>query len=181
MRTILVTGATGTAGSHVVRELRSRGVPARAFARDAGKAARLLGEDVELALGDFGDPESIRAALGGVDRVFLTSANGAEQVAHENAMIDAAAAAGVPRIVKLSAIHAQAGSPLPGQDWNGRIEAHLRRSGVPAVILRSTWFMSNVLASADAITHGGKLFAPAAGGKTAMIDPGTSPRSRRRS
>jgi uncharacterized protein YbjT (DUF2867 family) len=168
--TILVTGATGNVGAQVVRELRGRGASMRAFVRDADKAAQLLGEDIDLAVGDFGDPESIRTALDGVDRVFLTSANGLHEVEHENAVIDAAAAAGVRLIVKLSALGAQVGSALPGQDWHGRIEEHLRRSGVPAVILQSNFFMSNLFASADAIKHG-KLFAPAGGGKVSMIDP----------
>ena len=61
--TVPVTGATGNVGSQVVRELRRHAVPARAFVRDAARAAELLGDDVELAVGDFEEPESIRRAL----------------------------------------------------------------------------------------------------------------------
>jgi uncharacterized protein YbjT (DUF2867 family) len=63
---ILVTGATGNAGSQVVRALLERGEQVRAFVRDPGKARSLFGDAAELALGDFADPRSVRAALDGV-------------------------------------------------------------------------------------------------------------------
>ena len=170
MTKVLVTGATGNVGAHVVRELRARGLGVRAMARDPAKAATRLG-DVEVAVGDFSDPAALRRALAGVDRVFLTSADGPDKVAHEAAVIDAAAAAWVQRIVKLSTIHAQVGSPLPTFDWHGQIEAHLASSGVPFVVLQSSFFMSNLLMSAEAIAHTGQLFAPAGRGAAAMIDP----------
>ena len=71
MTKILVTRATGNVGSRVVNVLRERGMQVRAFVRDPGKAAAMLGVDVDLAVGDFGDPASIRAALDGVSGVFL--------------------------------------------------------------------------------------------------------------
>ena len=170
MRSTLVTGSTGNVGSAVVRELVDRNLPVRAFAREARKAADRLGDGVEVALGDFEDAESIRAALRGCDQLFLTSSNGEREVDHERAVIDAAAAAGVERIVKLSTIGAQAGSALPGSDWHGRIEHHLRESGMPAVVLQSNFMMSNFLAFAPQIAAG-QLPAPAGSGRTSMIDP----------
>lgn len=71
MSTVLVCGATGTVGSRVVHELRARGAATRVFVRDREKALTLLPGDIDLAIGDFADPHSIRAALDGVDRVFL--------------------------------------------------------------------------------------------------------------
>ena len=171
MTTVLVTGATGTVGSAVVSELGERGATVRAFVRDPGKAAAILGEDVELAVGDLGDPESVRRALDGVDRVFLACANVPGQIGYESNAIDAAAQADVERIVKLSANGAEIGSPLSFWDWHGRIEEHLARCGVAAVVLRPSNYMTNLLASADAIAHTGKLFAPAGGARIAMIDP----------
>ena len=66
---ILVTGATGIAGSEVVRALLGRGERVRAFVRDPEKARGLFGADVELALGDFADPQSFRAALRDVQQL----------------------------------------------------------------------------------------------------------------
>ena len=106
METILVTGATGNVGSHVVHELRARAASVRALgARPCAGPPTTLG-DVELAVGDFDDRESLRRALAGVSRVFLTSADGPDKVAHETALIDAAAELGVDLVVKLSAMHA---------------------------------------------------------------------------
>ena len=171
MTKVLVAGATGNVGSRVVQELQSRGVSIRAFVRDPAKAAEGLADRAELAAGDFLDTASLHRALKGVDHLFLTSADGPQKVAHETAVIDAAAAAGVSQIVKLSTLGAQVGSPLPPFDWHGRIEQHLWRSEVPAVVLRASFYMSNLLGSVEAIRQTGKLFAPADGAKIAMIDP----------
>jgi uncharacterized protein YbjT (DUF2867 family) len=171
MQKILVTGATGNVGSRVVHELRGRGVPVRAFVRDADRAVGMLGEDVELAIGDFEDPGSIQAALDGVDGVFLACSNQPEQVEYENRVIDAAEEAGVRRIVKLSALGAGIGSEVAFWDWHARIENHLRASDVPFVILRPTFSMANLLASAEAVKYTGKLFAPAGEAGIAMIHP----------
>ena len=163
--TILVTGATGNVGSAVVAELRRRGATVRAFVRRPVKTLR----GVEVAIGDFDDRESIRAALAGVQRVFLASADSPRKIDHEAAVIDAAAA--VELLVKASTIGAQAGAPLPPFDWNGRSEEHLRRSGIPAVVLRSAFYMTNLLALADPVREQHILPAPAGEGRIAMIDP----------
>ena len=171
MQKILVTGATGNVGSRVVPELRGRGVPVRAFVRDADKAAAMLGDDVELAVGDFGDPGSIQAALYGVDGVFLACSNQPQQVEYETRVIDAAEEAGVRRLVKLSALGTEFRSPVAFWDWHARIENHLRASDVPFVILRPTFSMANVLASAEAVQYTSKLFVPAGDAGIAMIHP----------
>jgi uncharacterized protein YbjT (DUF2867 family) len=168
---ILVTGATGNVGSQVVRELDCRSELVRAFVRDPDRAREQLGDSVDLAVGDLDDPPSVRRALEGVDRVFLSSGDGPQKVEQEIRVIDLAAAAGVRRIVKASTVLAEPGSPLPGLDWNGRIEAHLRQSGMPAVILQSGFYMTNLLASAEQIRNAGTLVAPAGTGRIAMIDP----------
>ncbi len=147
---VLVTGAGGNVGSAVMAELRARGVQARAFDRFS---------------------ETIDAAMRGADRLFLSCSNVREQVEFETSAIDAAAASGVERLVKLSASGAAVDSPLVFWEWHGRIEEHLRASGVRAVVLRPTNLMTNVLVQADAIAATGKLFAPAGDAGIAMIDP----------
>jgi uncharacterized protein YbjT (DUF2867 family) len=154
-----------------VRELRAKSAPVRAFVRDPDKAAARLDAGVEVSVGDFEDQVSLRRAMKGIAAVFVTSSNGPREVEHENAVINAAVEAGVNRIVKLSTFMAETGSPLPGMDWHGQIEQHLRQCGTPAVILQSAFFMSNMFASAEAIKQTGKLFAPAGDGGIAMIDP----------
>ncbi len=66
---VLVTGATGNVGSHVVPGLLEKGVPVRALSRDPGKAR--LPAAVEVVRGDFTAPDTLDAALDGVETVFL--------------------------------------------------------------------------------------------------------------
>jgi uncharacterized protein YbjT (DUF2867 family) len=168
---ILVTGATGNAGSQVVRALLERNRDVRVFARDADRARGLFDGAAELAFGNFDDPVSVSRALDGVETVFLSGADDPRRVGWETAAIDAAAAAGVACIVKLSSITAEPGAPVAFWDWHGRVEQHLRKSGVPAVILRSSFFMTNLFAAAGQVAHEGRFFAPAAEARIAMIDP----------
>lgn len=171
MTKVLVTGATGNVGSQVIQELRKRGEDVRAFVRDEQKAAGMFGDGVEISPGDFGDAQSLRSALDGVDAVFLACSNQPRQVEYETRVIDAAREAGVRRIVKLSALGAEIGSPVAFWDWHGRIEEHLRASEIPSVILRPAFSMANLLGSAEAIGQTGMLFLPAGGASVAMIDP----------
>jgi uncharacterized protein YbjT (DUF2867 family) len=168
---ILVTGATGTAGSQVVRALRERAASVRVFVRDAEKARVLFGDDVELAVGDFAEPASVCAALEGVDELVLSCADDPRRVEWETSAIDAAAAAGVRRIVRLSTIEAEPAAPVAFWDWHGRVDQHLRASVVPAVILQSSFYMSNLLAAAEQVAREGRLYVPAGPAKVAMIDP----------
>jgi uncharacterized protein YbjT (DUF2867 family) len=168
---ILVTGATGIAGSQVVRALLEEGQDVRAFVRDRDKARGLFGDSVELAQGDFADRHSVGAALEGVTDVFLSGADDPRRVEWETAAIDAAVAAGVRRIVKLSSLVAEPGAPVAFWDWHGQIEEHLLKSRVAAVVLRSCFFMSNLLAAAEQVALEGRLYAPAGEARIAMIDP----------
>ncbi|MFN2491055.1 MAG: SDR family oxidoreductase [Actinomycetota bacterium] len=169
--TVLVTGATGSVGSAVVAELRRRDVPLRVFVRDARKAETLLGGDVELSVGDFGDRGSIEVALKDAEFLFLACANDPRQVEYETNVIDAAVGAGVDQVVKLSALGAEIGSRLDFWDWQGRIEQHLQESRLSATILRPHNYMSGLFAAAGSIQGAGKIFGSAADAKIPMIDP----------
>ena len=168
MPTILAIGATGTVGRHLVPQLVDRGLPVRALVRN--RAADLPAA-VDRMIGDLADPGTLGPALDGVDAVYLACGNHPAQVTWETAVIDAAAAAGVRRIVKLSALDAAIGSPVAFADAHGRIEAHLQASGIEHVLLRPAFLMSNLLAAADGVRQAGAIFLPAAGAKIAMVDP----------
>ncbi|MEO7965745.1 MAG: NAD-dependent epimerase/dehydratase family protein, partial [Gemmatimonadaceae bacterium] len=112
--TALVTGATGFIGRHLVRLLAERGVRVRAMARDPDRARELAGPNVEVVVGDFGDPAAIEGLAEGVDTIFhLASvmkgtADEFERVdlAGGQRLIDEATRAGVRRFVFTSTMGA---------------------------------------------------------------------------
>ena len=125
----------------------------------------MLGPDVEVASGD------LAAALAGTDRLFLACGNAEGQIEYECAVIDAAAAAGIGRVVKLSGPDAYADSPLIFERWHGEIERHLGASGLPKVLLRPRTYMTNLLAYARTVAQTGMLFAPAGTAAISFVDP----------
>lgn len=64
--TFLITGATGNIGSRVIKRLIERNVRPRVFVRDLAKARARFGDDVDVFVGDLGDPEGVVHALKGV-------------------------------------------------------------------------------------------------------------------
>ena len=170
-KTALITGATGTVGSLLVRTLASAGVRPRAFVRDGAKARDLLGDDADIVVGDLADPDAVRDGLTDVDAFFLACGNVGDQIALECGAIDAARSAGVRRIVKLSA--RGAAHTATAAVWRGHaaIEHHLAASGLPAVILRPSFYMTNLLAAADPMRYFNTLPAAAGTAPIAMIDP----------
>lgn len=171
MTRILVTGATGIVGSRVSAALANTDHDVRTLVRDPAAAAALLPDGIRPVRGDYADPASLDAALDGVDAVFLACGNLPQQVEFEIRMVDRAAAAGVRRIVKLSARGADLASPVAFWDWHAQIENHLAASGVPSVVLRPGFLMTNLMASADAVREHGLLVAPAGTARIAMVDP----------
>lgn len=169
---MLVTGATGNVGAETVRRLHGEGLAVRAFVRDAARAAEVIGGAAELVVGDLSDREAVRRAIAGAERVLLSTGDGPDKADQERAVIDAAAAEGVELLVKVSTLGAEVGSEAPMLDWHGQGERHLRHSAVPWAILQSSFYMTNLLAAAPTVVGLGRLFAPAGGGKIAMIDPG---------
>jgi uncharacterized protein YbjT (DUF2867 family) len=171
MNRILVTGATGTIGSALVGLLRARGQRVRALVRDPERAGTLADQGAEIAVGDFADRASLRAAADGVDVVFLLCGNVPDQVDYECAMIDEAVRAGVRRIVKQSARGAAIGDRVAYWRRHAVIEQHLQASGVPSVVLQPSFLMTNLLAAVDHVRTQGMLFAPAGDARIAMVDP----------
>jgi uncharacterized protein YbjT (DUF2867 family) len=162
---ILVTGATGTVGSEVVKQLVAAGERPRAFVRDPAKGQR-LGPQVEQMVGDMDRPETIAAALGDVDRVFLVTTQSTRQPEWERGIIEAATSAGVGRLVKLSVFKANEHSPLQIARQHREAEDALEESGLAATILRPVFFMQNLLG----MVRGGRITTAAGKGRVAMID-----------
>jgi uncharacterized protein YbjT (DUF2867 family) len=160
---ILVTGATGTIGSHVVRQLTERGEPFRAMSR------RVQPDWVKA---DFDDPASLATALTGIETVFLVTAPPTPTAAHDLALLTAARAAGVRKIVKLSAIGT--GEQFDGATvgaWHHAAEQAIEASGLAWTMLRPPSFASNVLFY-RALIHAGEPIPNLIGdARQAVVDP----------
>jgi uncharacterized protein YbjT (DUF2867 family) len=166
---ILVTGATGSNGLELVKQLAARRVPVRAMVRNPAKATELQLPGVEIVAGDFEKPASLPAALKGIDRAFLLAPPVQDSDRLERAFIDAAKAAGGRHIVNLSAVGARPDAPHSFGRWHGKAEQYLKQSGLKYTILRPNFFMQNLLGSA-AMIKGGTIYVPAGQGKAPMVD-----------
>lgn len=160
---VLVTGATGFIGSHLCERLLELDVTVRALVRDPARATWLASQGVELVHGELGDAAGLRRASEGCRAVIHTAAwtgtpdvpalGETINVAGTEAVLAAAAAAGVDRIIFFSSvavygvndapvIDETAATPLVGQaypDSKIRAEAVVRRfasQGLDTVILR---------------------------------------------
>ncbi|MCX7355440.1 MAG: NmrA family NAD(P)-binding protein [Alphaproteobacteria bacterium] len=142
---ILVTGATGSVGREVVKQLRGGGHAFRALVRGQEGAAKLGLSPAETALGDFTDAASLANAMKGVAAVYLSCRGGPDQPALEGAVALAARGAGAGRIVKLSAMAASDMSSTHAKRMNGMAERRVMEAGVPYTMLRPTNFMQNFI------------------------------------
>jgi len=167
-KVILVTGATGTVGSQVLRELGGRdGISARAAVRDLSKSVQVAGPRVEPVLFDYDKPETYAAACAGADAVFLVAPFTPKGVEQSKAFIQAAKAAGVKRIVKLSVIRTV--SEITVGRWHAAIDEALKNSGVAWTILLPGGFMQNFVEGSAPRPDGG-LYLPVGDSKAAFID-----------
>src|SRR5260370_21512256 len=105
-----VTGASGHLGRFAIEQLVAGGVPPSdvvAVVRSRGKAASLAGRGVQVGEADYSRPQTLGAALAGVDRLLLVSSSELGQLAAQHTNVIAAAkAAGVSRILYTSMLNA---------------------------------------------------------------------------
>ena len=161
MTTTLVIGAHGQIGSTLVSLLVDQGQTVRrATSRAPAQPGDVL---LNLATG-----EGLAAALAGVDQLFLLSPPGYAN--HHELLIpaiDAAKAAGVRKVLLLSALGANADDSIPLR----RAELHLERSGLAWNVIRPNWFMQNFHTFwLQGIKTQGQIFLPVGNAKGSFID-----------
>lgn len=170
---VLVTGATGKLGRHVVEGALAAGRRVRVLTRRIRIAEALFGERVEIVEGRFESPASLVPAVQGIERVFLLSPITATLAEQQIALVDAARAAGVHRIVKLSGSDwtiAPPGRSISG-DAHAVVEAALAKSGIAHAVLRPNAWMQVSLARIVAALREGDVIPSALGeARVAYID-----------
>jgi uncharacterized protein YbjT (DUF2867 family) len=166
---LLVTGATGNFGTAAVLAARAAGAEVRALVHSPDKAKGLAEQGVDVAIGDMDRPESLAAALRGVTKLFLIGPMSPRLAELETKTLAAARAAGVVRVVKVSAL--SVGSPYQAGlgDWHAAAEAALRDSGLEATVLRSAATMGTPLRMGS--IDDGVLRAPGGDGAASYCAP----------
>lgn len=162
-----VTAASGQLGRLVVAALAER-VGAEhvvAVVRDPARATFPAG--VEVRHGDYDQPDTLDAALMGVERLLLISSDAlGRRVAQHGAVIDAATRAGVARIAYTSVLDADR-SPLSVADEHRGTEASLATSGSAYTLLRNGWYSENYTAGIPAALEHGAVIGSAGDGRIA--------------
>ncbi len=169
---ILVTGATGRVGYHLMEALADARADATAMVRVEAKAADLPGTP-QYVVASFDDPPSAKI-LRRFDRVFLLSPDHEEQAVLETVFIDALVAAGHrPHVVKIAAD----GFQDPDCDVrfmrsHRQVALHLDATGLPVTYLAPSRYMENLVDAADTIREEGTIYAPAGRGKVSFVAAG---------
>ena len=150
---IVVTGGTGTVGSHVARELSARGAQVSVLTRNPAKAKNLPA-GVKAVEGDLLSVKTVQQVFNGIDGVFLLNALGNTE-AHEGLQaVCGMRLAGVKRIVYQSVQDVDRLPYLPHFGSKVAIEHAVRASGIPFTILRPSHFFQNDYMTKDAILTG---------------------------
>jgi uncharacterized protein YbjT (DUF2867 family) len=167
---ILITGATGTVGSEVVKRLSAHGVQVRAVTRDSRKADVHRLPNVEWVQGDFEDVASMRRASSGVDRAFLLT-NSTERAEHQQINFARVAhQSGIGHIVKLSQLHADMNSPGRFLRYHAAVEAAIQAAGVTFTFLRPNLYMQGLLNFRQSIQEKRAFFAAAGEARISAVD-----------
>lgn len=165
--TILVIGATGRVGRHVVEQLVSRKAKVRVLTRDASKANFPI--DVEVVQGEILDLASLRNAFTGVRTLFLLNAVTGDEFTQAIITLNVAREAGVERVVYLSVFDADRAVNVPHFAVKSGAEKMLKRMEFSATILRPSYFIDNEVMIKDVVLSHGVYPMPIGSKGLAMV------------
>jgi uncharacterized protein YbjT (DUF2867 family) len=172
VETILITGATGTVGEEIVRQLAR--VDSEANIKAAGHSLQKLekiieGDRIIFTQIDFNEPETLRESLKATDKVFLLTPFQSDMVQQSSNMLTEIKNAGtIKQIVKLSVIGADF---EPGGRLHRQVEKMIEDSGIAYTFLRPNAFKQNfVNFYSHTIKEQGVLSLPAGDGKVSFVD-----------
>ncbi|MAU71976.1 MAG: NAD(P)-dependent oxidoreductase [Pseudozobellia sp.] len=174
---ILITGATGPFGFHVITSLLQLGTDATeisALVRDKKKASLVLPPEIELKQGNYDDFESLKNAFRGADKLMFVSGNeiGKRDSQHKN-VVDAAKDAGVKHIIYTSFIRKEISQPSGIaflQDTHIKTENWIKESGLTYTILQNALYLDTVpMFLGENVLKEGTIYQPAAEGKMTPV------------
>lgn len=156
---VLVTGGTGKTGSLVVKNLAARGVDVRIATRKVATPEQVRFE--------WGDTASYRAALDGVDAIYLVApTDRSDHLPVMRPLLEQAVEHGVAQLVLLSASSLPEGGPMMGE-----VHSWLRANAPRWVALRPSWFMQNFITQhLPSIVNEGCIYSATQDGRIPFID-----------
>ena len=167
---ILVTGGTGDLGGALTYTLLAMGANFRVLEHQKPVSSEIKDAGVEVVPGDLMVPESLDAAMEGVDMVFLYTPLSPDAAKMASNAISAAKRSGSPHIVRLSERPPEPVSNLRVGRLHLETDAELKASGLPYTFLRPTQFMQVTLFSAPSIASDGKIYMPYKDGRLSLVD-----------
>jgi len=167
---ILVTGASGRAGTEMIRQLAAAGASVRGAIHYPDHDAESRVGRVDFVEVDFDRPDTLDTAFRGIDEAVLITPEETTMVAQTRNLVQAAERAGVGHLVRVSFLHAgAAGGPV--LDWHREAEKVVEESAIPSTILRPNSYMQNFLTMyGPSIFVRGAFFTPMGGGRISYID-----------
>jgi len=171
---LLITGAAGASGLLIVKALSQKGQRLRALIRHENKSALFRGmPGVEVLVADMARPETLGAALEGVETALVISSADERMLDTQCTFVDAARASGVRRVVKFSGQESGIdfdARAFPFTRMHDEIEAHIEHSGLRWTHLRPSQFMQVYLREAPSIAKDGVLALPAGDIELSPVD-----------
>jgi uncharacterized protein YbjT (DUF2867 family) len=166
---ILVTGASGTVGKAVLKEVARSGEKHRAMYRSKVEAAKAPA-GTEAVVADFADQSSLATALRGVESVYLVCSPIPELVQLESNAIEAFAAAGVRRVV-LNSARGAGDFTKSFPSWHRKVEDKLSATNLQYCILRPNSFLQNVVTYyAPSVRAQGAFYGAMGNARTSYLD-----------
>ncbi len=164
---ILITGASGNVGKEVLKQVAQTKVQVRAAFQSASKAG-VPPPGVEIVTVDYNQPQTLRAALKGVERVFLVGPPTAQLPALEGKAMEVITQSDVRQVVKLSAMGGRE-AIFPRQ--HAQSEDYIQSTGVPYTFLRPNGFMQNIVNyNAPTINTQNAFYGSEGDGRVSQID-----------
>ncbi|RKT25663.1 uncharacterized protein YbjT (DUF2867 family) [Paraburkholderia sp. RAU2J] len=166
--TILVTGATGVVGSQVIAHLQNEGADVRALTRSPEKA-KFEGSVVPIK-GELSDIAAMRAAMKGIDTLFLLAPNAADELTQALQAMSIAREAGVKGIVYLSVFKGAEYVDVPHFASKHTVERMIEGMDLPVTVLRPAYFIQNDVRQKEALLGHGIYAMPIGSKGISMVD-----------
>lgn len=170
MSTILLTGATGSVSSTVIRSLRGSGHRLIGLVRDEAKAKDLGAQGVELRTGDLSLLRTVEGAFEGVDVAWLLTPPGPNAPIQSSNALWAARLGGVKHVVRMSAVGAAHDAPNLNSRLHALSDSEIAGSGLPFTVVKPHFFMQNLMMAAQSVAEQGTIYFGLGDAKLPMID-----------